>query len=275
MPINQRIFLVGCPRSGTTLLQKHLAAHPDIHSFPESHFFTQTPQHFILKTLGLHSRAKKRAYLEFIQAVGLQPQDHPFPWYANIKSLSTSFFIKTLDQLTEQAGKNIWLEKTPGHIFAIPQLMRVAKPVKFIHIVRDGREVAASLREVSTQYPKLWHGPLSPSACVAKWNDALRQTAQWSKHPDHHVVRFEQFIADPQQHLQDICKHLNLDYVDTLLNPDASLAQELVTEQEPWKAKSMSAQIIKQPAPKFTRIFNEHEQAIVNAELLQIDNLLL
>ncbi|MGL4503377.1 MAG: sulfotransferase family protein, partial [Planktothrix sp.] len=37
--IKNRIFLVGCPRSGTTLLQSLLAAHPQIASFPESHFF--------------------------------------------------------------------------------------------------------------------------------------------------------------------------------------------------------------------------------------------
>ena len=40
--IKDRIFIVGCPRSGTTLLQSLLAAHPQIHSFPETHFFPNT-----------------------------------------------------------------------------------------------------------------------------------------------------------------------------------------------------------------------------------------
>ena len=45
----KRIFIVGVARSGTTLLQSMLASHPEIHSFPETHFFVKLPKIKLLR----------------------------------------------------------------------------------------------------------------------------------------------------------------------------------------------------------------------------------
>ena len=58
-----RAFIVSCPRSGTTLLQSLLAAHSDIHSFPESNFFAlATPRNLWRRFLGLHCSLRSQCY---------------------------------------------------------------------------------------------------------------------------------------------------------------------------------------------------------------------
>ena len=63
----QRIFLVGCPRSGTTLLQSLLAAHPDITSFPESHFFRHLidNRRWLHRTFGIASKRARTRKIKF------------------------------------------------------------------------------------------------------------------------------------------------------------------------------------------------------------------
>ncbi len=57
----QRIFIVGCPRSGTTLLQSVLAAHHDVFSLPETAFFCSVrPSRWVFRRLGLVSRLARR-----------------------------------------------------------------------------------------------------------------------------------------------------------------------------------------------------------------------
>ncbi|HEY9694672.1 MAG TPA: sulfotransferase [Oculatellaceae cyanobacterium] len=64
-----RLFLVGCPRSGTTLLQSLLVAHPEILSFPESHFFRslleyRTPWRIKLKIASSKTKPRLKQFLK-------------------------------------------------------------------------------------------------------------------------------------------------------------------------------------------------------------------
>ncbi|MEQ8960988.1 MAG: sulfotransferase [Coleofasciculus sp. C2-GNP5-27] len=84
--LKERIFLVGCPRSGTTLLQSLLAAHPQIASFPESHFFRHLIPEFEPKRrlLGLSSRRGKPHFQRFMREIGheeMQTYLPKFGWF--------------------------------------------------------------------------------------------------------------------------------------------------------------------------------------------------
>lgn len=104
--VKQRFFLVGCPRSGTTLLQSLLAAHPEIISFPESHFFRHlTPITTWRKRLGL-ARPSVRKHLEnFYDKIGREDGTCvvPGPLTFRMKSYIRAF-VRTLDNKAHQSG---------------------------------------------------------------------------------------------------------------------------------------------------------------------------
>lgn len=223
---------------------------------------------------GIHSRRKLVAYRQFLEAVGVSYKSFPFPVYANFRGLSTRFFVRVLDSLCMKAEKRIWLEKTPDHLYAIRRITRAAASCKFIHLIRDGKDVAASIREVTQKYPDSWRGQISAVDCVNKWNNALTETRKWIGDKNHLVVRYESFTKNPKENLKAICQFLGIDYGQEMLKPEVDKNTHLVVSGEKWKADSMSNTIIQDRASKFDTVFTEAEQRLVTSNLYNIAEIL-
>ena len=57
-------------------------------------------------------------------------------------------FLRTvMDSIADQQGVERWAEKTPAHLLYIPQIKEIIPEAQIIHIIRDGRNVAASIRQ--------------------------------------------------------------------------------------------------------------------------------
>ncbi|MGK7921572.1 MAG: sulfotransferase, partial [Trichodesmium sp.] len=197
--IKTRIFLVGCPRSGTTLLQSLLAAHPDIASFPESHvcpaiFLDRSPkrQKFRLVSKFAYGKLEK-----FLREISQEEMKQYLPKFGLFPSQYAYSFIKILDILTEQQNKTIWLEKTPGHIRYINYLEKWVKNVKFIHIIRNGADVVASLFEVTNQHPKVWSGGWNIDKCIQQWIEDVSLTQSHLSKSNHTLVEYEKLVENP------------------------------------------------------------------------------
>ncbi|MEL7003491.1 MAG: sulfotransferase, partial [Bacteroidota bacterium] len=93
----KRVFLVGCPRSGTTLLQSRLATHPCVESFPESFFYNYfVPSKKILANLGIASRWCKPKFLEFLENIDRKDLAPIFmPWTISIECIDKNIRILT------------------------------------------------------------------------------------------------------------------------------------------------------------------------------------
>ena len=107
-----RVFVVGCPRSGTTLLQGILSAHPDVWSLPETHFFEMLePGRRLPRAMGLASRRGWRAFCQTANDLG---EPLPKPWQLNYwwRDSLAKRFVSLFDAKTLAAGKRLWVEKT-------------------------------------------------------------------------------------------------------------------------------------------------------------------
>src|SRR5262245_28494326 len=120
--IAARVFVVGCPRSGTTLLQGMLASHPSIQSFPETHYFAKAyPRNALQRFLTVPTWSVRGYLPELLMELGredLLPLAQLSPW-------DTAFqrpFLRILDAITLEAGRSLWVEKTPRHLHCIPQI---------------------------------------------------------------------------------------------------------------------------------------------------------
>jgi hypothetical protein len=212
----KRIFLVGAPRSGTTILQSLLAAHPLITSFPETKFF-----HYLL-TDGLSQKLPDRLYKFFHKEINRPdflenaPDLHP-PLMSN----RVRWFVEVLDKLAIEQKNDIWLEKTPEHVGFIPDILQYLPEAKFIHIVRHPLDVVASMR-AATKNPLsniLWGGEWTLEFCVQRWNDAALINHAYSHQPEQHlVVRYEGLLRDKTVFLSKCCHFIGVEFDHEMLS---------------------------------------------------------
>src|SRR5215469_3732838 len=136
------VFIVGCPRSGTTLLYHMILSSGDFAVFPlESNTFCL----FGLKFPNLGSVRERRDLLDFWLAS---------QWFAvsalkrsNIESKVLEecrnigdFLQIVMEEMCRRQGVRRWAEKSPAHALYIPDIKRVIPDSLFVHIIRDGRD---------------------------------------------------------------------------------------------------------------------------------------
>lgn len=171
----------------------------------------------------------------------------------------TSAFVKLLDRLTFGQGKNIWLEKTPGHLYYIDDFERYIPEAKFIHLVRNGADVVASLYEVTNQYPQEWGRAYDIEQCIRTWKQAVKLTEEQLGKTNHISVRYEQLVAHPEQILSELCDGIGVPFDTTMLSEYRSTAKRLIISHERWK-EAVTSEIHNANKRKFLTIFTPEEQ---------------
>ncbi|VXD23287.1 sulfotransferase family protein [Planktothrix paucivesiculata] len=270
------VFLIGCSRSGTTLLQSLLAIHPDIASFPETHIFqylfanSYEPRRH---ALGLSSRHLKPKMEKFIKEELGRPELLKYLPHPLFKKLYAEKFIKILEILADEEGKKIVLEKTPDHIYCLEKIEKYFPQAKFIHLLRNGADVVASLYEVTHEYPQSWGGARNIDQCLTNWINAVQISQKYVSKPNHHLVRYENLIQAPKETLQEICTAIKINFDQNMIDNYGISAKILSSDSV---GRSVNCQgIIGNSSNKFTRIFNlEQQEYILNRlSIIDLDNL--
>ncbi len=201
------VFLVGCPRSGTTWLQRLLAAHPQIKTGQESHLFEYIGPQLRLWKSHLNRPAGERSGL------GLPCYFSEEEFYAAIKEYLSRLMRPMLNGL--EPGE-IFLEKTPGHAIFIREIAELLPCARIIHLVRDPRDVVASLLAVSRSWGQNWAPRQARQAAhlwarhvkAAQGGAAILPLGQFLE------VRYESLYCDPLSTLRNIAYFLNLSWAD-------------------------------------------------------------
>ncbi len=268
-----RLFLVGCPRSGTTLLQSLLAAHSQMISFPESHFYTRMiSSRFPLRQLGLASRRSRANFLHFLDLIERADMRHYLPRVAVSTRQYSRAFIAVLDAVARQQNKRAWLEKTPRHLDHIDAIRAFVPEVKFIHLVRNGEDVIASLYEVVNEHPERWPSISAGDvdSCINRWVQSIELSRRYVGTPDHVIVRYEHLVAAPDQVTQQLCQFIGVPFEPSMLESYADHAASLVLPFETWKA-SVTQAIERDSERKFDRVFNASQRRHISAQIARID----
>ncbi|NEP14079.1 MAG: sulfotransferase [Symploca sp. SIO2C1] len=197
-------FIVGCPRSGTTLLQVLMDAHPDISIPPESHIFARFSE--IFDNYGdLHQDDNLKLFVkdilndEQIKLWGLKISVSDF--CSQLHERSVKGVISLLFELyAEREGKNKWGDKTPQHAIYLKEIKTIFPESKIIHLIRDGRDVAESLSRVLI-------GPKSIYGIAHRWRKyilSLQQFKNKINSDDFLEVHYENLVKDPEKELSKI-----------------------------------------------------------------------
>lgn len=192
------IFVGGAPRSGTTLTRAILDAHPDIVCGPELRAFP----------------ALARLYRETNAAMGETFAAH---FAFDAEDLRRTFRILVasfLEPLRARSGKTFVAEKTPANALYFTELFALFPEGRFIHVVRDPRDVVASLIRMDWRDAKTGARlPITASVegAATGWRDHVTaaRAARAAGAPVHEF-RYEALIARPAKTLADLFAFLGV-----------------------------------------------------------------
>lgn len=258
------VFLVGCPRSGTTLTQSLLAAHPEIASFPESHFFWSLTANRSKwrRKFKLASPEAGRRLKQFLSEVQREDLEHFLPRYNFLTSQQVDGFVSILNYLTEEQEKSVWLEKTPRHLHHIGDIEKFLPDAKFIHVIRKGMDVVASMYEVTHQHPELWSGERDINACIRRWIEDVEISLNHIGKTNHAVIRYEDLVEHTKLVVTNLCNFVDLPFSETMLKEYGTAARQVSLKNEVWKA-TVSGQIESKKSHKFNLLFETDQKEYI------------
>src|SRR5919199_819613 len=246
----KRIFLVGAPRSGTTILQSLLAAHPEVISFPESKFF-----HYLLYDQ-FAGKLPSRMEAFFKDEIKRPELLKDFDDSQTVET-KASWFVGVLDGLAAEQNKSIWLEKTPEHMYFIDDIERFLPDAKFIHILRNGMDTIASMYEATKSFNELWGAGWDLNHCIGRWEHAMLTSHKYVNKSNHILVKYEELLDEKTKILREICKFMGIEYDDQMLVNYQEKAANLSLNL-PWH-KGIERDIKTSNVHKYHKIFNRNE----------------
>lgn len=212
-------FIVGCDRSGTTLLRLILNAHPRL-CIPNESDFIPILHDLALRRFGTTDPIPDvEPLLEALFAVERyrlwKLDDAEVARRVRAAPRSVSALVDAVFRCcVEREGKARWGDKTPRYTLRLDAIAQLFPAARVVLIVRDPRDVQASLAEVS------WH-PDSPFFNARKWRRYwLRATADLERHfPGRGlVVRYESLVLDPEAVVRRVAGFLGEDFAPEMLD---------------------------------------------------------
>jgi hypothetical protein len=234
------IFVVGVPRSGTTLLAAMLAGHSELSCGPETRIF-----HF-LRRAGLMWKENWEMEQAIDFLLSLQLAGHTVLSHYNLTEDQLRSYLRErpigvpvlLSSLTEQfmqrESKRRWIEKSPEHLLYVEEIRNFFPTSPIIRIVRDPRDTALSLMKVP------W-GPPSFLEALFLWRRYDEKSSQFFQCGDNvHTVYYEPLLVSPAAELKKICEFLGEEYNVQMLETSRS-AEKLITRTETHKHRVYEA----------------------------------
>ena len=199
------IFIGGCGRSGTTLFKELLSRHPSIFCGPETSMF------------GLPFNPENLIGIWDIDPYVLKSM---IAKSKNLVGFAECFF----NRYAQLEGKSRWADKTPNNVRAAARLLTWFPNGKFIHLIRDGRDVVCSLRHHPNE--RLSRGRIVPvkvnnpiDRCATRWLHDTSSGLAYRSHPRYCEVRYEDLVGDAEAELRRVCKFLDESFDEDMLNP--------------------------------------------------------
>lgn len=221
-------FIIGVPRSGTTLLRLMLDAHPDLAIPSETHYMSEVCK------LKLGSTDLRKEFVSLLvnyfswPDLGMSQSDlesaidkvQPFNLGDGLRSIYRFY--------AQRHGKVRWGDKTPNYIEIIEHISELLPEAHYVHIIRDGRAVAASMLKM--KFNKLGN---DYAALGMAWKDKIQKARKTSKSHNYLEISYENLVSNTSIELNRICNFLDLRFDHRMLDYYKTASQRL-EEFQPW-----------------------------------------
>jgi Sulfotransferase family len=207
------IFIVGCSRSGTSMLRDLLRSHPNLCFPPESHFIPRFYAAWGDPSSDREARALARRILS-LQTIRRWELDLDPPAFASCRSFAEILQV-LFGSFARSLGRPRWGDKTPHQVARLPVLAQIFPRARFLHIYRDGRDVALSW------VPRRF-GPGNVYGAATAWRSlvtaGVRDGAELGER--YMQVRYESVLDQPGEEMRAICRFVEEPFADAVLRPE-------------------------------------------------------
>lgn len=197
-----RAFIIGAPRSGTTWLQIMLGAHPNLVTPQELHLFSRyiAP----LWTAWEEEVARPRGD----RIVGLMTALTEEEFERELQHLVLAVHRRVLAM---KPGATLVLEKDPAYSYHVTLTDRLVPEAKYVHVIRDGRDVANSLIATGTAWGSSW-APTAARRAAEMWRDHVQRAQQAAAFAGRYLeVRYEALLDRGPDELLSVFQFLGLE----------------------------------------------------------------
>lgn len=211
-------FFVGCGRSGTTLLRAIFDSHPAMSMPAETQF---------ILSMGMRRRRYEGPdgididrfltdvyrFTDLHERWGLPREDVRSAWSPE-RPRNYPDAIRALFALQAgRSGKSRYGNKTPIHVLSLPQLARLFPEARFVHVLRDGRDVALS-------YLASDFGPDTVEGAALRWRHWTGRGVVAGRRlgPERYrEITYEALVEDPERVAREVCEFVRLDFDGAML----------------------------------------------------------
>lgn len=293
---NNPVFILGYPKSGTSLLTALLDSHPELVVLPEESDYYNViwPYARMLNYLWRASRNKKNVLLlrkitksthiknlfrgkvledisgnlDYANFNGQRFQDILFTNIKRSKNFRRrdilvnliSAYFETDSNLNQNFKKQFWVEKTPRHLWHISSILRDFPQAKFIFIYRDPRDNYVS-------YKKKWGDKLTPLAFAKAWNKSLYRINKANQGAILYI-KYEDLVSNPIAQLEKVASFLSIGWDNVLTEPSK--------RGNPWRGNSMFGKsmdsISKENLGRYKKVIKNEDLIIIESYCQRLMN---
>jgi hypothetical protein len=244
-------FIIGCPRSGTTYVKSLLAYHPKVRTGRESYLFAW--------------------YLGPLVQSWNRPRAQKARGFAGLRAYLTNdefhqVLYETSDRLLGFMAPNmrpdeIFVEKTPNHVYWIPEILEVFPNARFIHVLRDARDVTASMLAASKTFGKDW-APRFAFIAAHRWVNhvtAAREVQKKLAADQFYEMRYEDLRSNPARELRMLTDFLKLEWSESEL-------LEAIEKNDPKNRSARGSELRGEYAKTYGSVVERRKGAIRKAK---------
>lgn len=232
------LFIVGMPRSGTTLVSNMLNASGQIYIGSETHFY----QIFDIWKKKKRKFLTKKDFISFffdsacnpyLQYLDLSSEELNEIKQNSYRDVGGNLLLELLCSMEARKKKiNRWGEKTPGHFEYIDYLLRDFDTTRIINIIRDPRDVFLSLSKVD------WSNKNPLTFCL-RYKKNIEVVKKYINSNYFKLIKYEDLVANPEDNMKEICFFMDITYSNKIIknfNKSENINYDVL--KEPWKANN-------------------------------------
>jgi hypothetical protein len=241
--LDRPIFVVGCPRSGTTLVQCILSASSEAFSLPETHFFA-----YVLQAIGATPETRvgqKQLRLANAALESAAELTLPASFWSELEGRADlralDIFLAVVEHYRPPLSAGLRaIEKTPRHVLHLETIARAFPDAIFVEVVRDPIDVASSLLGVPFESSR------SMLSYAQRWTESIQAARAFDRTSPGRLqtIVYEKLVREPEAAVRELCAFAGLGYEPAMLEEFGREAARNVGRGEAWKRDVKSGVIV-------------------------------
>jgi len=204
------LFVIGAPRSGTTMLERMLSSHSMILGGPEPHVMTP------LAHLGLWANVDKAPYDHILAAESQQAFVEALPGKQQSYWDACRAYCDVLyGRYLATSSKTVCLDKTPAYALVSPFIMKVFPDSKYVVLTRHPLAVFSSY--ANSFFDGDYQVAHDHNPILNRYVPALAWTLRQPAVPVFHV-RYEDLVKDPEGGMQQVCAYVGVPFEESMID---------------------------------------------------------